>query len=593
MENMYSFAAQWLKNQDYEIYIGNKRILDYDKDIYPIHTPKLKIKTGFTSSDAVIKRISDYESLRRMGFIITSLRVPDGKATYFSEQKVMYQIKRIESGYNDYGFIPKNHKIEFDAVNKKLRLIGKNAGPFGIGYWIFMDIKRRMPEGFRPNLKNIYKRSSILKPWLPKRQMEQLREIEIPNTEIPIMISEGNELICMPLLDDEPVCGIVGMRSSGKTWFSNGMYGRMFWNWHKRIGIINDKLAETGPWCLPWDAGSSGSSKYILELSKLNEKTMPLPAIYLHPNTNNLKRLMHGDESSFKMSWNFKDIIENYQEYFGNKKDWKLEKSGKYFRHLKDSLIDCKTIDDVKDVIDKGIPEDQKLVKQRLNFVCGDLFNQQILDVQTGIPSSWTLMNKDTKERKEYKPFTAALIANLVPILVTNNFSIKDYFPEYFKYIVNDVFNKATEDEFFVRNKVRIMLGCDEITDISSKKKQTAATEILDQVAAEGRQLRIGLTWITQNPELISERITSNTDYQFSFRFNKTKQANAVIGGFHLAPRFKSEILSLKSFEFLACTTKHFISYDLATGTREKIVGEGIKGFTLPPLNQHKAPKME
>ena len=92
----------------------------------------------------------------------------------------------------------------------------------------------------------------------------------------------------------------------------------------------------------------------------------------------------------------------------------------------------------------------------------------------------------------------------------------------------------------------RVWLAVDELTSLDSKRKPTVASEVLDQVVAEGRSQRIGFLWVSQNPELITPRIATNTTHFLSFQFNERKQANAIGQNFAMAQYRKDEILKLK-----------------------------------------------
>lgn len=79
-----------------------------------------------------------YEELRGLGFIIVSMRVRRGKLKYFKGQKVKYKIvdRELRGRRTLLDEVPLEHKILLDKSEKRVRLIGKNAGINKKSKWV-------------------------------------------------------------------------------------------------------------------------------------------------------------------------------------------------------------------------------------------------------------------------------------------------------------------------------------------------------------------------------------------------------------------------------------------------------------------------
>lgn len=69
------------------------------------------------------------EELRKLGFIITMIKA--GAYKWFSRQQVIYRIEDVSNPSpksKRMKITPANHKIQRDKVNKRIRLVGLNAG---------------------------------------------------------------------------------------------------------------------------------------------------------------------------------------------------------------------------------------------------------------------------------------------------------------------------------------------------------------------------------------------------------------------------------------------------------------------------------
>lgn len=215
----YCFAKQYLaeSGQNCKIRIDGKQILGWDgKPNYEITPIKTAIILGEPLTEqSEIQEVRSYKQLLDWGFmIITSEPNPP----WFPGQKVHYKIVPGTTEIQDVGMLPikrADHYIEFDAYNKRIRLMGRNAGPLGRGPWIDLEPKAKpRPVLHRPKYRlEDYQRYAD---QILLKRMERWgayvdtgpQMIEIK--ELPVMISESNEIVCIPKEHDIPRIGCVG-----------------------------------------------------------------------------------------------------------------------------------------------------------------------------------------------------------------------------------------------------------------------------------------------------------------------------------------------------------------------------------------------
>jgi len=591
----YAYAAQYLHEfKKMRMYNENENVLKYYGKTYDVNLRKIKKMTRLTIEEntnkqyeTVEKNLKAYDDLKRMKFKITSTPIKKAKIRPWNPHiKVIYSIVPNDTPHKDYGQIPQKTKIIYDAANRRIRLNGPNTGPHNYSPWTHRnphDNNRLRHIILDPINDPHHAQKEILKTIMPYNK-KIIRKIKV--TEMPVLKTEYNSLICLPVERNEPDIGLVGQRGSGKSFMGHAITDHAFWKGGKKLVIMNDYQRECGTWCMPWDK----KSQFHSMLHTIGEQSLPLPCVYLHPTTDTKKQIItnHG-ESGYKISFPYKELIKNFYQFSYGKKEWDLGRSDKYFAELKQSLLACSTTESVLNIIKNGIPDDKVMVRSKLTAIFKDIFDKQIPDIATQQPSSWTLENIKTGTKRKYNPITACLAADLVPIFVTPDVYSRDYFPQLFRYYANDIFTRQVEDEHFIQNNFKIWMFVDEITSIDLKRKPTVASEILGKIVAEGRPRRLGFMYATQNPEKISDRIATNTTHLFAFRFTSKKQAKGIADNFDMANHRQNELLNLKSREVLACTSQSLIEYD-EQGRKSIIENEAVTGLSIPSLSMHKPP---
>jgi len=104
--------------------------------ISPFETPFLIIDTfakKTTKKEEIV--LIDLEELYKLDYIITRRKTSRG---WFKGQKVIYLLEKKLNrlpGSQKMTYIPDHHKIQKDIPNKRIRLVGTNAGPNNYGPW--------------------------------------------------------------------------------------------------------------------------------------------------------------------------------------------------------------------------------------------------------------------------------------------------------------------------------------------------------------------------------------------------------------------------------------------------------------------------
>ena len=603
----HSFATQVLWEHNIKLYSGNEQILIYPFEKkhweYPQLETKIVVGQNFGNpSQGKYKLIENYEDLLQLGFIVT-IRKASGKL--FRGQKVEYLLAKKGFVKYDYGRIPENHIIDFDIVNKRIRLRGKNS----LGLWTYIRHSGSRKE-YNTSI-NPYDPTSSF-----KRYGETMRglspfnineePIEISIDEIPIMFSEDGSLICKAQGKDTSIIGWYGMRRSGKSIGMHGFLERAFHKWKIKPFIANDIQRETGTWSVAWN-----NPTFLRQLEQIGETSQPLPMVYLHPFTYDFKGLIN-QEVGFPISLPFKECMREYEWFLKGKREWEFEKSGTYFRNMmfnddgtenKNGLLNCKSYSDMLEMVDekeaKEVQREEKgkvivdkyvdyviendKVRYKIKNVLKDIANTQMFDIINKIPSKWSVELPDGKH--PYYPWTACMIAGLVPSMITSEWRTKHFFPQAFRFVIEDLFQFQKEDSLSVRNRWEIGLAIDELQGITNNED---TKETLSKIVRESGLARINVYYTSLNVEKVPDDMKLNTDTVFVFR-QKKQQASLIAKDFDLLNYKEKELMRLNKFECVAVGS--FVAYN-SDGDREIIEDEPIRGTILPSVSMHQAPRL-
>jgi hypothetical protein len=580
---VHSYAKQYLEERNIKIYAENKQILEpIKRTIYKTW----KLKTGYYVGESFgdnrkIQLINDYTRLKSLGYCIISRPVTD-KTRY--GQRTQYYLT-WNQGTADIRSMPKEHAVQWDAYNKAARLIGPNAGRFSP--WISPPGRRPGGTGRTTLRVDDYCRQpeAIARKITREWSLEPEEPVFIPIKEIPFMISDAGEIVCLPRSSDSHTIAICGARGSGKTFLLLRFISCMFWKWDVKFVILNDHQSECGTWCAPND-----NWEQYLKLKSINEIPLPLPCVYLHPHLTDSYGMLNGKEVGYEITLPYNEIVTNFKKYMT------LNKSSPYFARLRKELLECETIDDVDSLLkaksDKTITPKEDLVDpnavKKIKTYMANIFDDELTEKNTGIPHEWKVVEANGDSYR-YNPVTACAMAGLIPVFETETLSSKDFFQPYLKYFIEDIFNRQIRDDLFKERNTEVYFFIDELHTLSSTQQQGIVDEILKRVVREGRPRRLGTIIADQEFTKLVHDIKANMKYVITF--SNPGEAADLDKTYKLGKHWREEIVKLDTFECLAWATtdEAFIVYT-RDGEMYKTRGP-IKGRSLPPLSLHKKPK--
>jgi hypothetical protein len=119
-------SIKFFDERDVEISLCENSNINY---IIPFVQPRLIINTFAKKTTKPSELVFiDIEELKKLGFFITVINTSHG---WYARQKVIYKIESDQHrtpGSKKMTYIPGSHKIQKDISNKRIRLVGANAG---------------------------------------------------------------------------------------------------------------------------------------------------------------------------------------------------------------------------------------------------------------------------------------------------------------------------------------------------------------------------------------------------------------------------------------------------------------------------------
>ncbi len=573
------------------------------KYFYPFKKPYIIIDkfASQTTRPEDIRTIQEIGELKKMGFYIYSVKVRTHRK-FRKGQQVVYKLRKINDPlYNSklLNHIPTNHKLQEDINNRCIRICGKNVGGNGIGEWLNIsegkskrDIKK-IQSSENSVLRRISNTSSQsisidkLKAEIFGIEMinPNKRYKKIGIIDIPIMITKDNQILCIPNTPEIKHIGITGMTGTCKTILMNSILGWDYWQ-KKKAGCVNlnDFQKETFEWSLPTDS-------FLYNLKKINIKPCPSPIVYVFPSTETLQ--IGKKDKIFpylKMALPMGEVIENIERYYD------LDKSKVYLGNLKEELIDCTSIGEIRAVLEENIHPKHVMMKYKLMNIFEALFNNNMLNVS--VPDAAAFLEYKNKYENQYYNFTiqTLLRANIIPSIQTSDLRNQEYFSAYMSFIVDSLYKSQYEDPYFKNRSISLFV--DEIDKLWLGHNGDLIKKALNLIGTNGRTARIGLRWSTQHYGKVPDQIRGNTKYLFVSRKSHAKEVNEIKRDFNMPRNMEKDILGLKIdprkelFEIVALTTERFILYDLITG-KKTYSYEAHKGNLLCPMAMHHRPDHE
>jgi len=549
-----------------------------------------------------IRSSTSIAELTQLGFAVQAGK-PDVK--WHQDQRVCHILMRIDDATKPLPNMPKDTRFEYDSANQRIRLIGRNVGEVGRTDWLSLKlVYPKKQQEFKTMYDMLNNREKVLKQYRKSSLHIDLRE-QIPIPDIPIGITDSNEIVCLKKPESvgeeiEPRMLVLGGPRLGKTTFVHGMLDRGRKYWGVRPCILNDSQSENGQWCFP-DPENGISFGLPYDLQKVNETPAGLPTFYLTPNTSDTTDILNSDIGiGFKISLPFKEIIQNTHYYFD------LQDSAKYFTAKSDQYLTCDTPDELintfatgdktlsyedykaavkaKEMAPRSTPPDPSI--KAVSAIFNDLYQKRIVDKWCNVPSVWRVV-QNGKEVGEFNPFLAAISVGLCPVIETGDLLNKGYFPSYFTFFARSLFDAQRTNLHFIDNNIKVWAFIDEVTDIAKQGMNTVSANILEQILRKGGYRRIGAIVATQFYDHIPHVIRNNCNYVICFNAGET--ADEIVHHLGLAKTEANHIKDLVKFEFMAyAKDTPFVIYDY-DGNKRTSFGP-LYCTVLPPLSIHSPP---
>lgn len=416
-------------------------------------------------------------------------------------------------------------------------------------------------------------------------QIERFQKLQIE--DIPIMITNDNEILCIPKTNETKHIGISGMTGTLKSLTLNAILGWDYWMIKNLCINLNDFQKETFEWSQP-----SHSFQYILD--KYHIEPRPTPLVYVFPSTKTLK--IEEKDKRFpliKMSLPFREAIENVRNY------WSLDKSDKYFVNVKQDLLECSSPMEIKDFIEENFPNRKGEGMSDMGFklwnVFQTFFTEEMINVAT--PEAPAYLEYQDKYGNSFNDLTIQTLARagFVPSIQTTDLRNKEYFSAYMSFIVESIYNSKYDNPFFKSRNLSLFV--DEIDKLWQGHNRQLIKSKLCLIGTNGRAARIGLRWSTQHYEKVPDQIRGNTKYLFVSRKSDAKEVREIKKDFDIPKDMEKQILNLVTdanrgiFQMVALSTERFICYDLVKGTKKYTsTNEAKFGTLIPPQANHRVP---
>jgi len=591
----YFFSKQRLAELKHSVSIdGNPVLIQTKRDpkynVNPLQTQITQSKV--IPKELVIKEINDLTNLEeKFKFSVYTRKV---KKQWYKFQQTELLLVKLPTQQKTLKNFPKDKDgnksyVEYDIYNKRIRLIGKNAGPMGKSAWINLVVKqsKKKPKfsinDYATNPDKVINR--IWETYLPQEEKERIEKIK----EIAIMISEDNSLICIPNNRDADTIGIVGKKGCGKTTLINSFVGRTYWKFGGKHIILNDSLNQSSEWALP------NNDKYQrMDINKVNEHPMPLPIVPLYPvlGKEKIKMVSHG----FKMSMPFDEMFKNYRTFAKGLAHigLDLDRSEKWFLRLKNEILECKSMDEIKNTVKEAYQETGKksgkstdMMIEKINTVLDNLAELNFTDLSSGIPSRWEF------DEKKLIPLIGLAEVGLIPALMTNQLSnsYKEFYPSYMQFFINKIIDWQSKN---YSKSGRLWLHIDEIGDTYKKgERMSVAGHSVNRLLTQGRNYDIGNSFSIQNYSVLDKEVRNAICYLFTFIYSASEEINAIAKDWDLNKDVKKEIGRLKTHECFAISREDNHPFKVYPFDGEPYETTGVfRGFALPPLSQHKLPSL-
>ena len=576
----HSYACKILRDNNRKIFVGGQQILNgpYQRS-FPKH--KTLIKKGnfsreFLGDEVRIQKVVDIDEIySRFGFKVIKF---DSNNSYANQRKGYKLVREYINSRQQLQRMPVGHYAEVDLTNKCIRLCGKNVSLTGKQEWIPLRESRNFESDPYKSRYNISKSLSSARKRIGRLKPSSFNKVEYFNIPDKVIgITDEGYILAIPesKSTDMPFIEAYGSRGQGKSMLLDSLEDGFF-NKDESLNIhVNDIKPETHTRCMPWD-----SPRFLNELRRFGEQTIPKPAVYLHPTTSHPYAKIHEGEVGFDISIPAKDLFRDEDLLMYNP-EWKMKRdtSALEFKklverdgHLRtDGLINAKSFVEAVEIIQKEVRE--KGMQDKITRVIADIFNSNIIDKSSGVDCRWVLEEKGTQVAEN--AWNICMMAGLYPHIVTRGIRDLPWFPLWLRYIINDILN------FAAKYKANVMISLDEVAPLM-KDKFTRA--IIERAIRECRTVGVGLISVGHAYKDVPEQVHIHASYTFVFKTTEEKLITKLINQYGLK-RLKQDIPSLKQFECYA-----FGNFNLYDSDGNKLSNEGRPQKIVrikPPNCQH------
>lgn len=550
------------------------------------------VRTIFTVSPSIgqVTRIHTLNALKKLGYTVVSVEI---KNSWFPGQRVEYKLTPLRPGIlNQLDKLPTisssgqgRAHVELDSTGR-IRLVGRNAGPSMYGPWVQTKQKPSVITASRSldMADFLNNRNDIIRDALQERSknINETENIEIPDDEIPIMITEENELLCIKLEKDVFHVGGVGSTGTGKTLSIHSLIDRIFWRTENKVAILNDSVNQCFTWRKPCTTPAWESV-----LARYNETPRGLPVAVFVPNHKNITDIPFEEQMAFREAISWEWMVHNWRAFLDGS-PWELGMTEKYFTRFKNEFLKAYKLEDLQNFFyDKGDSKEiQKNSVDKINATLADMWAKEFIDRSTKIVSKWQF--KTPEDHFEEDPFVGCLRVGFVPVLNTVNLKDQHYHPQYTKYKIDQVRHYQLSIPTGKRKKMWLFI--DEIGDIYKKgNEKTVAGRKLVETVTQGRNFQLGCMYTIQNYTQIDPEIRNNTGYFFCFKMKSAEEGRSIAKNLGFDKAVGESLTSLPTGQCVLCSNdREFVLYT-PYGERYRATG-AFRGEVLPPLSMHYRP---
>lgn len=600
----FDFALQWLDFLGNELYNKGERILKYyGNPNYVIAPLTTKIKVGQElGEDEQDQKYTfmGWQDFDKLNYIIKG----DSSIKWKHQQQFAFYITRksrdvIGMSYDTFRKYASRMRIQHDAANKRIRLIGDNViaddhtrFDSGVGPWIVYDNARAQPSKKKSKPFDV----SGIKAAMMGRQVlmntdseEDFKDIE----EIPIGISPEKYIVCIPKV--KFYCQriiVVGQSGMGKSLFTNAMANRLFYS-GDQVSFLIDPMNQFYDLSMPQEV-----KEFNMRNKILYNEPKPIPAFQLYMASRYNTKFIHKN-ISMTLTLNFEEFLKKYKFYTYGIKDYDVGATIRYINDYMNELKEISNADKITDIMydkipnahkDKGLQSMIYKWKNTFETIFKENFTSNLYQEDMTATDELEVKFKDGTKMKGH-PFIMAMEAGLVPVINVSAARRQ----RWLRNVLADIMQKVIAHQMEQGDKAtRKWIVADELNMIYEKgKRRDNASDAFEEMYRQGRFNFVGFIGNTQSLDKLEKEMYKNANYICCFYMQDQKERKTLID-FKIDKEVYEQIGDLKAQEMMIFRNPEdkFVLYD-KFGNRKVIEGDDrrwMKVKIFPPVNHHKVP---